>query len=166
MKYIIGIGTNLGDRKENIENAVKALSLVPKTEVLRQTAIYETEPVGYEEQDSFYNICVEIESGFSPNEMLGVCLGIEAGFGRIREFRDGPRIIDLDIILAEDEKINTENLTVPHPRFKERRFVLIPLLELFSDGSAYGIEFKSSMFGIKGQAVKEIIRNAEFGMRN
>ncbi len=156
MKYIIGIGTNIGDKKENIENAVGALSLVPKTEVLRRSSVYETEPVGYAEQDSFYNICVEIESGFEPNELLGICLGIEAGFGRIREFRNGPRIIDLDIILAENKRIDTENLTVPHPRFKERRFVLIPLLELFPDGEAYGTEFKSSMFGIKGQQVKQI----------
>ncbi len=155
MKYILGIGTNIGDRKENIENAVKALSLVPKTEVLRQSAIYETEPVGYAEQESFYNSCVEIESALEPNEVLGVCLGIEAGFGRIRELKDGPRIIDLDIILAENEKIDSENLTVPHPRFKERRFVLIPLLELFPDGSAYGVEFKSSLLGIKGQSIKE-----------
>lgn len=156
MKYIIGIGTNIGDKKENIENAVSALSLVPKTEVLRRSSVYETEPVGYAEQDSFYNICVEIESGFEPKELLGICLGIEAGFGRIREFKDGPRIIDLDIILAENKRIDTENLTVPHPRFKERRFVLIPLLELFPDGEAYGTEFKSSMFGIKGQQVKQI----------
>ncbi len=156
MKYIIGIGTNLGDKRGNIENAVNALSLVPKTEVLRRSAIYETEPVGYAEQDSFYNICVEIESGFEANEMLGICLGIEAGFGRIREFKNGPRIIDLDIILAEGEETHTENLTVPHPRFRERRFVLIPLLELFPDGTAYGEEFKSSMFGIKGQQVKQI----------
>ncbi|MBQ7203358.1 MAG: 2-amino-4-hydroxy-6-hydroxymethyldihydropteridine diphosphokinase [Eubacterium sp.] len=156
MKYIISIGTNIGDRKENIENAYKALALVPKIEVIRTSKIYETEPVGYAEQDSFYNSVVEIESTLTPNEILGVCLGIEAGFGRIREFKNGPRILDLDLILAEDNSINTDNLTVPHPRYAERRFVLIPLLELFDDGVAYGIEFSSNLFKIKGQKIKEL----------
>ena len=156
MKYIIGIGTNIGNKKENIENAYKALALVPKIEVIRTSKIYETEPVGYAEQDSFYNSVVEIESTLTPNEILGVCLGIEAGFGRIREFKNGPRILDLDLILAEDNSINTDNLTVPHPRYAERRFVLIPLLELFDDGVAYGIEFSSNLFKIKGQKIKEL----------
>ena len=156
MKYIIGIGTNIGDRKKNIDSAIEALKLVPKTEVLRASKVYETEPVGYEEQDSFYNACAEIESELEPNEILGVCLGIEAGFGRIREFKNGPRILDLDVIFAESESVNTKNLTVPHPRYNERRFVLIPLLELFPDGEAYGIKFKDYLLGIKGQKVIEI----------
>ena len=156
MKYIIGIGTNIGDRKKNIDDAVEALKLVPKTEVLRVSSLYETEPVGYAEQDSFYNICAEVESTLEPNEILGVCLGIEAGFGRIREFKNGPRIVDLDLILAEGESIETENLSVPHPRFGERRFVLIPLLELFPSGEAFGIKFSNNLLGIKGQGIKQI----------
>ncbi len=156
MKYVIGIGTNIGNRAENIDRAVEALSLVPKTEVLRRSSLYETEPVGYSEQNSFYNACVEIESSLEPGEILGVCLGIEAGFGRVREIKNGPRILDLDVILAENKKIETENLLVPHPRFTERRFVLIPLLELFPGGEAYGIKFSRFLLGIKGQAVKQI----------
>ena len=156
MKYIIGIGTNIGNRKENIDSAVEALKLVPKCEVLMVSKIYEPEPVGYAEQDSFYNACAEVESALTPNELLGVCLGIEAGFGRIREFKNGPRVLDLDLILAESSAVNTANLTLPHPRFAERRFVLIPLLELFPDGKAYGINFKHNLLGIKGQAVKEL----------
>ena len=156
MKYIIGLGTNIGDRKQNIENAVKAFELVPKTEVLRKSSLYETEPVGYADQQSFYNACIEIESALTPNEILGVCLGIEAGFGRIREFTNGPRILDLDVILAENNEIVTENLTVPHPRYNERRFVLIPLLELFPTGEAYGIKFSQFLLGIKGQAICQL----------
>ncbi|MBR3149194.1 MAG: 2-amino-4-hydroxy-6-hydroxymethyldihydropteridine diphosphokinase [Eubacterium sp.] len=156
MKYIIGLGTNIGDRKQNIEDAVSAFDLVPKTEVLRRSKIYETEPVGYAEQDSFYNACIEIESTLEPNEILGVCLGIEAGFGRVRTIKNGPRVLDLDVILAENVKIDTSNLTVPHPRYNERRFVLIPLLELFPDGEAYGIKFNNFLLGIKGQAIKQL----------
>ncbi len=156
MKYIIGLGTNIGDRKKNIEEAVGAFDLVPKTKVLRKSSLYETEPVGYAEQDSFYNACIEIESDLEPKEILGVCLGIEAGFGRVRTIKNGPRVLDLDLILAENKKIDTENLTVPHPRFNERRFVLIPLLELFPDGKAYGNEFSSFLLGIKGQAIKQL----------
>ena len=156
MKYIIGAGTNLGNREENIKKAADAFSLVPKTKVLRVSSLYETEPVGYSNQDNFYNAVFELESALTPNEILGVCLGIEAGIGRVREIKNGPRIIDLDVILAEDEKTETENLTVPHPRFCERRFVLIPLLELFPSGEAYGIKFSHHLLGIKGQAIKQI----------
>ena len=156
MRYIIGIGTNIGKREENIKNALDAFSLVPKTRILRTSSVYETEPVGYADQDSFYNLCAEIESDLQPGEMLGVCLGIEAGLGRIRKFKNGPRIIDLDVILAEDKVINSENLTVPHPRFKERKFVLIPLSELFPEGSAYGVEFKSEIPKIKRQDIRKI----------
>jgi len=156
MKYVIGVGTNIGDRKQNIQDAVKAFSLVPKCEVLRVSSLYETEPVGFAEQDSFYNACLEVESTLTPNEMLGVCLGIEAGCGRVREFTNGPRILDLDVILAENETVNTENLSVPHPRYRERRFVLIPLLELFPTGEAFGIRFSDALLGIKGQSVKTV----------
>ncbi|MBQ9228088.1 MAG: 2-amino-4-hydroxy-6-hydroxymethyldihydropteridine diphosphokinase [Eubacterium sp.] len=156
MKYIIGVGTNIGDREQNIRQAVRAFSLVPKTKVLRTSKLYETEPVGYAAQEEFYNACFEVESVLEPHEMLGVCLGIEAGFGRHREFKNGPRILDLDVILAEDCTVHTDNLTVPHPRFHERRFVLIPLLELFPEGVAYGVAFKQYLLGIKGQAIKEM----------
>lgn len=156
MKYIIGAGTNLGDREKNIREAAQALALVPKTTVLRQSSLYETAPVGYDDQPPFYNACFEVESALEPGEMLGVCLGIEAGFGRIRAFQNGPRMLDLDVIFAENEAVNSANLIVPHPRFHERRFVLIPLLELFPSGEAYGIPFKQFLLGIKGQAVKEL----------
>ena len=142
MEYIISVGTNLGDRKENIAKAIDALNLLPYTDVIAQSRIYETAPGGYARQDNFYNIILKVRSIFEPGEMLGACLGIEAGFGRVRTVRYGPRILDLDIIFAEDLKIGTRNLTVPHPRFHERRFVLEPLLDIFPDGVVYGTEIK------------------------
>ena len=79
MRYVIGIGSNIGDRKENIERAIAAIETLPKTRIVLKSSIYETQPVGYEEQDDFYNICLEVQSVFNPFEMIGAVLGIEAG---------------------------------------------------------------------------------------
>lgn len=155
MEYIISIGTNIGNRKENIEKCIDAINLLPYTEVIRQSSVYETEPVGYAGQENFYNIAVAVKSILEPNEMLGACLGIESGFGRVRTIRFGPRIIDVDIIFAENEKIESKNLIVPHPRYHERRFILVPLMELFPDGIVYGTDIKPYLNAIEGQ---EIIR--------
>lgn len=154
MRYVLSLGTNIGDRKNNLLSAVKSLELIPETKVLDCSSIYETEPVGYAQQDDFYNIALLLESKFEPNEMLGICMGLEAGFNRVREFKNGPRILDVDVIFCEDKKINTKNLTVPHPRYFERRFVLEPMLELFSDGEFFGIDFKKFIDKIDGQNVR------------
>lgn len=163
-EYIISVGTNLGDRKANIERAIDSINLLPYTDVIAQSGIYETEPVGYKRQDNFYNAVLKVRSIYEPNEMLGACLGIEAGFGRVRTLKNGPRILDLDLIFAEDEKINTRNLVCPHPRYKERRFVLEPLLDIFPDGVAYGREFKQYLDNpeVKEQKLN-IVWSAESG---
>ena len=156
MRYVLGIGTNVGDRKENIDKAIKAIELLPQTKIVLKSSIYETQPVGYDEQQDFYNICVEVQSIFNPYEMIGAVLGIEAGFGRVRSIKDGPRIIDIDIIFAENIVIETRNLTTPHPRYKERRFVLEPLMELYPDGNFYGYSFYGLSEKIKNQAIKKL----------
>lgn len=156
MKYILGIGTNIGNKIENIERCVEALNLVPNTRVLEQSKIYETEPVGYAEQDDFYNCVLAVQSSLNPNEMLGVCLGIEGGIGRVRTIKNGPRIIDIDLLYAENQIIETENLTVPHPRIKERKFVIIPLLDLFPSGEAFGFNFSENLNEIEGQDIRKI----------
>lgn len=154
MQYVLSLGTNIGDRKNNLRSAVNSLNLIPETRVLACSSIYETEPVGYAEQDDFYNIALLLESKFEPNEMLGICMGLEAGFNRVREFKNGPRILDVDIIFCEDKEINTRNLTVPHPRYFERRFVLEPMLELFPSGEFFGIDFKKFIDKIDGQYIR------------
>lgn len=156
MEYVLSIGTNIGDRKENILQCIESLNLLPNTQVIKKSSIYETQPVGYDNQQNFYNICLVVNSGFDAPEMLGACLGIEAGFGRVRTIKNGPRIIDIDIIFAENKVINTKNLTVPHPRYSERRFVLAPLAEIFENGIAYGIDFSSFAENIIGQNVTKI----------
>ncbi|MCH5314632.1 MAG: 2-amino-4-hydroxy-6-hydroxymethyldihydropteridine diphosphokinase [Eubacterium sp.] len=156
MEYVISVGTNLGDREENIKKCIDAINLLPYTDVINQSAVYETEPVGYARQQNFYNIILLVESIFEPHEMLGACLGIEAGFGRLRTVRFGPRIIDIDIIFAEDEIIESRNLIVPHPRYSERRFILEPLLDIFPDGIVYGTDIKPFIEKIEGQEIKKI----------
>ncbi len=141
MKALIGIGTNIGDRCDNIRNAVKALSLVPGVKVLRESSVYETEPWGYTEQAGFCNNVIEVESEKSPQALLGICLGIEAGMGRVRQFTYGPRIIDLDLLFYENERSDTEELHLPHPLIGERDFVLVPLKELFENMNIYGYDY-------------------------
>lgn len=153
MEYIISVGTNMGDREENINRSIDAINLLPYTDVVGQSAVYETEPVGYARQQNFYNIILRVESVFDPHEMLGACLGIESGFGRLRTVRFGPRIIDIDIIFAEDEKIESRNLIVPHPRYSERRFILEPLLDIFPDGIVYGTDIKPYIEKLEGQEI-------------
>lgn len=159
MYYVLSVGTNIGDRKENIEKCIEALNLVPYTDVLSASAIYQTEPVGYARQDDFYNCCLLVQSQYNPNEMLGICLGIEAGFGRVRGIKNGPRVLDVDIIFAQNLEIETKNLTVPHPRYKERRFVLEPMLDIFVDGIAFGMDFKQYIAQIEGQKIQKIEEN-------
>ncbi len=155
MKYVIGLGTNMGNRLENLKNAVYALELAPKTAVIKKSAVYETSPVGYAKQQDFYNCAVLCESAFEPHEMLGICLGAECGLGRVRNFKNGPRVIDMDLLLAEDKIIRTPNLIVPHPHIKERLFVLLPMLDLFESGVAFGFDFASAIGGIKDQQIKK-----------
>lgn len=143
MKAVIGIGTNMGDRYKNICDAITALSLVPGITILRKSSIYETEPWGYTEQNGFYNNVIEVESEKSSQALLGICLGIEAGMGRVREFTYGPRIIDLDLLFYENETSNTRELELPHPLIGERDFVLVPLKELFNTMDIYGFNYTS-----------------------
>jgi len=141
MKAVLGIGTNIGDRLKNIENVYSSLALLPNTEIIKKSSVYETEPWGYEQQDRFLNCAVLIKTELSPNALLGACLGIEAALGRVRKFKNGPRIIDVDILLLENTEISTDELTVPHRFIKQRDFVLVPLHDLFPENEAFGYHF-------------------------
>ena len=133
---LLSIGSNMGDRKANIEKAVRLIAGMPGVSNVRLSGMYETEPVGYEDQDYFYNICVLIDTVLSPMELLRGTQEIENGLHRVREIRWGPRTIDIDIIFYGDSKIDTEELTVPHPRYKERAFVLIPMKDIMECDTA------------------------------
>lgn len=126
----LSIGTNMGERFENLQHAIRLLMSTEGVEVVRISSIYETAAVGYTDQADFLNIVVYVKTVRAPMEMLEICQSIENELGRIRVFRWGPRIIDLDILLYNQENIETESLTVPHPRMAERAFVLVPLIEI------------------------------------
>lgn len=128
----LSIGTNIGEREQNLQDAVRLLMQHKEVKVTRISSIYETAAVGFTDQADFLNIAVALETSLSSAEMLSVCQEIENDLGRVREFRWGPRIIDLDILLYNNENIETENLLVPHPRMYERAFVLVPLQEIVS----------------------------------
>lgn len=124
----LGLGTNLGDRHANLSAAVAALASTGT--VKRSSRRYETAPVGYLGQPRFLNQVVELETGLDPLELLHALRRIEQELGRTRSFRNGPRLIDLDILLYDDLELATPELTIPHPRLTRRAFVLRPLGEL------------------------------------
>ena len=120
----------MGDREDNLRRAVLRLSENGAISDIRVSSIYETEPVGYENQSYFYNICVSFLTDLEPLSVLDYIQGIEQELLRLRTIKNGPRTIDLDILLYGEQTINEERLIVPHPRMYERAFVLVPLTEI------------------------------------
>lgn len=129
----LSLGSNIGNRFDFLRKSVQLLNDSESIQVMQVSSVYETDPVGYVDQAAFLNIVVELETLFTPQELLKKCNEIEAELGRTREVRWGPRTVDLDILLYNEEIMKTENLIIPHPRMTERGFVLVPLVELNSD---------------------------------
>ncbi|QRF32438.1 MULTISPECIES: 2-amino-4-hydroxy-6-hydroxymethyldihydropteridine diphosphokinase [Bacillus] len=126
----IALGSNIGKKETYLREAVKKLHEHPEVQVELISSIYETAPVGYENQDDFLNMAVKITTSLRPEELLSLTQKIEQELGRTREVRWGPRTADLDILLYNRENIETEQLVVPHPRMYERLFVLVPMSEI------------------------------------
>lgn len=126
----LSVGSNMGDRGANLRFALKSLAERDGIQPLRGSAIYETSPWGPVAQENFLNACIELETSLSPDELLTVCQDIEHAAARSREVHWGPRTLDIDILLYDEITIETPRLTIPHPRMKERMFVLVPLMEL------------------------------------
>ena len=124
----LGIGTNLGDRKRNLQEARAALS--QRLEILKESSIYQTAPWGYLDQPAFLNQVIEVQTALSSLNLLDFLKQTETQLGRQANFRFGPRLIDLDILFYGNRIIQTPRLQVPHPRLTERAFVLIPLAEI------------------------------------
>ncbi len=130
----VGIGSNLGDRRAAIEQAVERLRSARGISEVRVSSMHETEPVGGPTgQGKYLNAAARVETTLEPLELLRLFLDIEARLGRVRSERWGPRIIDLDLLLYDQLTITAPELTVPHPRMHERRFVLGPLAEIAAE---------------------------------
>lgn len=131
----LGLGTNLGKRRKNLENAARLLFRAPAAEAahirpLRCSSVYETAPWGHTGQPDFLNCVLEVETGLPPDQLLELTQGVEREMGREWSIRYGPRIIDVDILLHGSQTIFQSDLQVPHLRLHQRAFALLPLAEL------------------------------------
>ncbi|KUK54516.1 MAG: 7,8-dihydro-6-hydroxymethylpterin-pyrophosphokinase [Desulfotomaculum sp. 46_296] len=133
VRTFISLGSNLGDKKANLERAVELLRKEEGLNIKGVSSYYRTAPVGPVQQDWFINNVLEAMVKLTPRELLNVILDIERKMGRVRDIKWGPRLIDLDLLLYGDILINEHDLIIPHPRMRERAFVIIPLAELDPD---------------------------------
>ena len=129
-QVFLGMGSNIGDRRSLLQQALDAVHALPETEVRACSRIYETEPWGDVDQGSFYNCAAEIRSALQPLQLLTAVKNIERAMGRIEVQRNGPRIIDIDILLYADLVLRQDELEIPHPSMTERPFVMVPLREI------------------------------------
>tara|TARA_X000000368_G_C22971132_1_gene685528 strand:- start:660 stop:1139 length:480 start_codon:yes stop_codon:yes gene_type:complete len=129
----IALGSNLKNPRKQVLNGILSIKKLNGIKVLNKSHLYQTPPVGILNQPDFVNAVVEVYSDLNPQELLKNILNIENNAGRIRDQKNGPRILDLDILLFDDLIINEDNLIIPHPRMHERLFVLLPLKDINED---------------------------------
>jgi 2-amino-4-hydroxy-6-hydroxymethyldihydropteridine diphosphokinase len=126
----IALGSNLNDKMANLNKAIESIEKNSKVKVLKRSSVYQTEPVDLKDQPFFLNMVLEVETQISPFDLLHILQDIEKKMGRKKGKRWGPRNIDLDLLLYEDQVINSAELTLPHAQMHLRKFVLIPLVEI------------------------------------
>ena len=126
----VALGSNLSKREEYLSEAIDMLDGHEAIRVSKRSSVYETEPVGYVDQNDFLNMVVQVETSMSAYQLLDQCQQIEQELGRKRVVKWGPRTIDLDILLFNDEHMTAERLTIPHPHMHERAFVMVPLADV------------------------------------
>ncbi len=149
----IGIGSNVGDREGFCRKAVKALGAHPDVDIDAVSSLYETDPIGGPPQRSFVNLVARISTGLSPADLLQECKRIERALGRGEsDIRWGPRVVDLDILTYGEEKVSDPDLEIPHPRLTQRRFALVPLLEIDPDAAdPWGTPYRDSLEEAEGE---------------
>lgn len=157
MRAVLGLGGNLGEPGKNLRCALDAINSLCKTRLLRVSNFYRTGAIEVDEpQPPYINCTAEIETELSPNALLGACLGIESALGRVRSGFKSPRTVDIDLLLYEGASMQTEELTLPHPRILYRAFVLEPLRDLYPDCRALGLNFADGFQNIAGQQIELI----------
>ena len=138
MKAAVALGSNLEDPEAQVRRGFEELAALPGTKVLARSKLYRTAPVGHVDQPDFVNACAVVETALGPRALLEELLAVEQRHGRVRTIPNGPRTLDLDIVLYGDAVIDEPGLRVPHPRAHERGFVLAPLVEVWPDAAIPG----------------------------
>lgn len=136
----LALGSNVGDREKNIKDAITLLSKIQGVAILKASNLYETEPVGYLDQDKFLNAVVRIKTDIEPLALLKEIQSVEDLLGRVRKIRWGPRSMDIDILMYDDLELSYPELVIPHPRMSERAFVLVPLIEVYEGYNITGMK--------------------------
>lgn len=127
-RAFLGLGSNLGERLAYLRTAIETMP-----DVVAVSSLYETDPIGGPEQEPFLNCVAELETDLSPRQLLALCRMLEEAAERVRVERWGPRTLDVDVLYIDGETVDEPDLIVPHPRWRERAFVMIPLVELAPD---------------------------------
>jgi 2-amino-4-hydroxy-6-hydroxymethyldihydropteridine diphosphokinase len=133
MKAAVALGSNLAEPEAQVERGFEEIAALPQTRLVARSKLYRTAPVGYIDQPDFINACAVVETALEPRALLDALLAVEAKHGRVRDMPNGPRTLDLDIVLYGDRAIDEPGLRVPHPRAHERAFVLVPLVDAWPD---------------------------------
>jgi len=133
VKAAVALGSNLEDPEAQVRRGFEEIAALPGTQLLARSKLYRTAPVGYVDQPDFVNACALVETSLAPHALLDALLAVEQCHGRMRGIPNGPRTLDLDIVLYGDRVIDEPGLKVPHPRAHERVFVLAPLVEVWPD---------------------------------
>jgi 2-amino-4-hydroxy-6-hydroxymethyldihydropteridine diphosphokinase len=141
----VALGSNLRDPAAQVKAGVEELAMLPDTRLVQVSSLYRTAPVGFLDQPDFVNAVALIETALTPRTLLDALLAIERRYGRVRDFPNAPRTLDLDILLFGDEPYRDDALTIPHPRLHERAFVLVPLAEIAPDTIVPGLQSASEL---------------------
>ncbi|HUP30662.1 MAG TPA: 2-amino-4-hydroxy-6-hydroxymethyldihydropteridine diphosphokinase [Usitatibacter sp.] len=130
---MVALGSNLDDPEAQVQRGFDEIAALPGTEIVRRSRLYRTAPVGFVDQPDFVNACALVETALTPRDLLDALLAVEKRRGRVRTIPNGPRTLDLDIVLYGDRVVDEPGLAIPHPRAHERAFVLVPLVEVWPD---------------------------------
>jgi len=147
----LNLGSNLGDRLQYLKGAVRKIEESDEFSIKKISSVYETQPVGYQNQRWFLNLVLEVQTSFDPFPLMKHLLAIEDQMGRKREERWAPRNIDIDLLLYDDRIVDSDRLTIPHPRMHKRRFVLIPLAQIAPQ----------FLHPVLRKNIKELLKNCE-----
>lgn len=137
-RVALALGSNLEDPEEQVARGFEEIAALPRTTLVARSPLYRTAPVGYAYQPDFVNACALVDTALSPRALLDAMLALEQRHGRVRNIPNGPRTLDLDIVLYGERVIDEPGLKVPHPRAHERAFVLRPLLDVWPDAEIPG----------------------------